>query len=160
MTTSGSLTEHAAPGADPDVLTDLRRLIEEFFAAVSFTPGGRPQYERITALFLPGARLIRAGSDRPEISTVAEFIEPRQRLADSGELESFREMEVADITEVFGSVAHRLSTYAKNGVSSGGEFAGRGVIFTQFVRTPDGWRMASMAWDDERPGLSLPDRYR
>ena len=30
---------------------------------------------------------------------------------------------------------------------------------TQFSRTPDGWRMSSMAWDDERLGLELPARY-
>ena len=35
----------------------------------------------------------------------------------------------------------------------------RGAISTQFIRTPDGWRMSSMAWDDERPGLVLPTRY-
>jgi hypothetical protein len=35
----------------------------------------------------------------------------------------------------------------------------RGAISTQFIRTPDGWRMSSMAWDDERPGLALPTHY-
>jgi hypothetical protein len=37
---------------------------------------------------------------------------------------------------------------------------GSGVISTQFIRTPRGWKMTSMAWDDERPGLTIPDRYR
>jgi hypothetical protein len=58
-----------------------------------------------------------------------------------------------------GDVAHRMSTYAKRGVRDGAAFAARGVISTQFVRTTDGWRMSSMAWDDERPGLPLPERY-
>jgi len=30
------------------------------------------------------------------------------------------------------------------------------VISTQFIKTPEGWKMSAMAWDDERPGLSLP----
>jgi len=30
------------------------------------------------------------------------------------------------------------------------------MISTQFIFTPAGWRMSSMAWDDERPGLELP----
>jgi hypothetical protein len=31
----------------------------------------------------------------------------------------------------------------------GAAFAARGRIATQFVRTPGGWRITSMAWDDE-----------
>jgi hypothetical protein len=37
---------------------------------------------------------------------------------------------------------------------------GRGVISTQFIRARNGWKMSSMAWDDERPGLAIPDRYK
>ncbi|MEO8848537.1 MAG: RidA family protein [Casimicrobiaceae bacterium] len=29
------------------------------------------------------------------------------------------------------------------------------MITTQFVNTPRGWKMSTMAWDDERPGLSM-----
>ena len=32
------------------------------------------------------------------------------------------------------------------------------MISTQYVRTPVGWRISAMAWDDERPGLTLPQR--
>jgi hypothetical protein len=31
------------------------------------------------------------------------------------------------------------------------------MISTQFIHTPQGWKVSSMAWDDERPGLQLPD---
>ena len=27
----------------------------------------------------------------------------------------------------------------------------------QFVETPQGWRIASVAWDDEREGLAVPE---
>jgi hypothetical protein len=29
------------------------------------------------------------------------------------------------------------------------------MITTQFAHTPTGWKMSAMAWDDERPGLSM-----
>jgi hypothetical protein len=77
-------------------------------------------------------------------------------MVDSGALTHFREVEIAAITEAFGNVAHRFSTYEKRGSMHGSEFAARGAISTQFVRTPSGWRISSMAWDDERPGLVLP----
>jgi hypothetical protein len=155
--------DKAGPGRTKpmaSIAADLEALTNEFLAAVSFRRGERPRYDRIRDLFIEDGRLIKASSESPEISSVDEFILPRQRTVDSGELTSFDEVEIADITEVFGNVAHRLSTYEKRGTMNGAEFAARGVISTQFVRTSSGWRISSMAWDDERPGLVLPDRYR
>jgi hypothetical protein len=138
---------------------DLERLMSRFLLAVSFERGQQPAYGDLRDLFVEGGKLIRAISDLPEISTVDEFIRPRQETVDSGALEWFEEVEVAEITEIFGNVAHRFSTYEKRGTMNGSAIDARGAIATQFVRTPDGWRMSSMAWDDERPGLSLPTRY-
>jgi len=137
----------------------MAAVLGAFLAAVSFPPNGRPDYGVLRDLFVDGGRLIKSSGDAPEISTVDEFVAPRQQLVDSGELTSFEEVEIAHRSEVFGNVAHRLSSYAKRGESGGAAIDARGVIFTQFVRTPDGWRMSAMAWDDERPGLPIPERY-
>jgi hypothetical protein len=143
-----------------DTRAELKALTDEFFGAVSFAVGRRPAYARIRDLFIDEGKLIRNSSERPEISSVDEFIDSRQRLVDSGALTSFEEVEFAETTEVFGNVAHRFSTYEKRGTMQGEAIEGRGVISTQFIRTPSGWKMSSMAWDDERPGLAIPDRYR
>ena len=134
--------------------------MDRFLRAVSFKPGGRPAYPELHDLFVDGARLIKNSADALEISTVDAFIRPRQETVDAGELTSFEEVEIAEITEIFGNVAHRFSTYEKRGTMRGAAIDTRGAISTQFIRTPDGWRMSSMAWDDERPGLELPERYR
>jgi hypothetical protein len=147
-------------GDSDAVRAALDALAHRFFAAVSFEPGRRPGYHAICELFIDDGKLIRNSGARPEITTVEQFIEPRQRSVDSGELSAFNEAETAEITEIFGNVAHRFSTYTKTGVLGGTPFTGRGMISTQFVRTPDGWKISSMAWDDERPGLAIPDRYR
>ena len=136
----------------------LAELAHEFFGSVSFRPGKRPGYGRIRDLFIPDGRLIRATADAPEITGVEEFIAPRQRAVDAGELTAFEEVETAGHTDVFGHAGQRRSRYDKRGVRNGAAFAGRGMVFTQFVRTPAGWRISAMAWDDERPGLTLPDR--
>ena len=95
-----------------------------------------------------------------DTARVDEFIAPRQATVDAGELTGFEETELTGETEVFGNVAHRLSGYAKRGTLNGEAFEARGVISTQFVRTPEGWRISAMAWDDERAGLAVPDRLR
>lgn len=142
-----------------DVRAELKRLIDDFFKAVSFEPGQTPQYARIRDLFIDDGKLIRNSSDTPEVASVDEFIETRETIFDSGELTAFEEVELAEITEVFGNVAHRFSTYEKHGASRAGPIAGVGLISTQFIRTPSGWKISSMAWDDARPGLAIPDRY-
>lgn len=143
-----------------DVRAELARLVEDFFRAVSFQEGERPGYDRIYTLFIDDGKIIKNSTETPEISGVDEFIAPRQKMVEAGELTSFEEVEHANITEVFGNVAHRLSTYGKRGVMNGVEFSGKGVISTQFIHTPAGWKMTSMAWDDERPGLEIPGRYK
>ena len=142
------------------VTAELGALTHQFLAAVSFEQGERPRYDTIRDLLIGEGLLIKNSADAPEIAGVDAFIQSRQQVLDSGALTSFREVEIADVTEAFGNVAHRFSTYDKRGTMDGSEFAARGAISTQFIRTPNGWRISSMAWDDERPGLVLPDRYR
>jgi hypothetical protein len=64
-------------------------------------------------------------------------------------LTAFEEAETCAVTESFGKVAHGFSTDEERGVRDGAAFAARGRIATQFVRTPGGWWITSMAWDDE-----------
>lgn len=138
------------------VRQELAALADRFFRAVSFEAGEAPPYGDIHALFISTGLLIKNTAATPEISTVAQFIAPRQALVDSGALTRFKEWELSEHTQVFGNIAHRYSAYGKAGTQNGVAFEARGVISTQFIKTPEGWKMSAMAWDDERPGLSLP----
>ncbi len=138
------------------VNAELDHLTAEFFRAVSFEAGEAPPYSNIHTLFIESGLLIKNTGSTPEISTVRQFIEPRQALVRAGELSRFREVELFATTEVFGNVAQRFSAYAKSGTMNGVPFEARGMISTQFISTPAGWRISAMAWDDERPGLSIP----
>ncbi len=141
------------------VLAELKRLTDEFFHAVSFKAGEKPSYSKLHELFIESGLLIKNSGTVPEISTVQQFILPRQASVDAGELTRFHEAELAETTEVFGNVAQRFSAYIKSGTLKSLSFEARGMISTQFILTPAGWRMSSMAWDDERPGLKLPKHY-
>jgi hypothetical protein len=142
-----------------NVKDELDRLTAEFFHAVSFESGEIPPYENIQTLFIEAGLLIKNSATTPEISTVRQFVAPRQAMVASGELTRFREFELSETTEIFGNIAHRFSAYEKSGTLKGLSFQARGMISTQFVLTPAGWKMSAMAWDDERPGLSIPDRH-
>jgi hypothetical protein len=141
------------------VAAQLARLTDAFFRAVSFARGTRPSYADIYGLFIESGLLIKNVGSTPEICSVAEFIRPRQASVDAGHLTEFHEQEIAEVTVVFGNIAHRFSSYSKRGTVNGVAFSARGMISTQFVNTPVGWKMSAMAWDDERPGLALAAQF-
>jgi len=141
------------------VKAELDRLAADFFRAVSFEEGATPLYEHIHDLFIEAGLLVKNTASTPEICSVDKFIESRQAAVRAGALTCFTEVELCETTEIFGNVAHRFYSYAKSGTLNGVAFDARGMISTQFVRTANGWKISAMAWDDERPGLSIPEHY-
>ncbi|MFF3013590.1 DUF4440 domain-containing protein [Streptomyces sp. NPDC057939] len=131
-----------------DVKRELDRLMLTFLGAFTNTGGRRPRLEAVREVFIPQGMIIKNVGGEPVVYDLDGFIEPRERILTDGTLTEFREWEVAERTEIFQSVAHRFSEYRKSGFLEGERYEGAGRKTTQFVRTPAGWRMSSMAWDD------------
>lgn len=134
---------------------EIDALTSRFFALFSNAGGVQPELERIHELFVPQGVIARCSGDGAEVWGLEEFIEPRRELLTSGALREFREWETSARTEIAGALAQRVSTYEKAGVRDGVPFSARGMKLFQFVCTASGWRILSVAWDDERPGFSL-----
>lgn len=131
-----------------DVKTELDELMGVFLGAFTNTGGAVPDVDAVRRVFIPQGMIIKNVGGEPVVHDLDSFIEPRRRILTDGTLTEFSEWEVAERTEIFGSIAHRFSEYRKSGRLDGQWFEGEGRKTTQFVRTPDGWRMSSMAWDD------------
>jgi hypothetical protein len=145
-----------APPLEAAAKAAIDRLVAAFFAAFSPDAEGKVELGVIRRLFLPQGLLIKTCGPVPEVYTVLEFIEPRQRLLNDGTLVDFREEELCERTDIFGNIACRFSLYRKQGIWSGQPFEAMGMKTIQFVLTPEGWRMSSLLWDDEREGLAIP----
>ncbi|MEU9181555.1 GNAT family protein [Streptomyces sp. NPDC048550] len=130
------------------VQAELDRLMGVFVGAFTNTGDRRPDLGVIRDVFIPQGRIIANVGDEPVIYDLDAFIEPRQKMLTDGTLTEFSEWEVTERTEIFGSIAHRFSAYRKSGFHNGRWFEGSGHKTTQFVRTPSGWKMSSLAWDD------------
>ncbi|MBC5815706.1 MAG: DUF4440 domain-containing protein, partial [Candidatus Eremiobacteraeota bacterium] len=78
------------------------------------------------------------------------FIEPRRAALTDGSLIDFREKEVFEKTEIYGNIAQRFSCHEKSWKVSDEKFQGRGAKVIQYIRTPAGWKISSLAWDDEQ----------
>ena len=148
------------PTRHPDTHPDhaaIDQVMDAFFQAFGNLGGARPRLEGLRELLLPEAVIVRQAGAAPEVFGLESFIAPRERLLTDGTLTDFQEEEVEAQTTVWGGIAQRLSLYRKSGVLSGQAFRTRGMKTTQLVRTPAGWRISALAWDDEREGLQLPD---
>ncbi|MFG3280609.1 DUF4440 domain-containing protein [Streptomyces sp. NPDC048111] len=132
-----------------DVKAEIDQLMRSFMSAFTNTGGARANLDLVREVFVPQGMIINNSGAEPVICDLDAFIAPRERILGDGTLTEFSEWEVEERTEVFGSVAQRFSQYAKSGIRDGEPFEGAGRKITQFVRTPSGWRMSAMAWDDE-----------
>lgn len=139
------------------ILDELTRI---FYNLFTNKDGKKPNVEGIHQLFIPEGLIIKNSGSAPEIYTLQQFIEPRIKLLTGGSLINFSEKEVTERTEIFGNIAHRFSTYHKSGVLAGKKFETTGMKTIQFIKTTAGWKISSLAWDDEREGLTIPDKNR
>ncbi|MFD9569371.1 DUF4440 domain-containing protein [Streptomyces sp. NPDC059982] len=126
---------------------EIDAVTAEFFAAFDNRGGTPADVARLRRLVLPGGVIVKTG---PEFTayTLEEFIEPRERLLNDGRLVEFTEWETSERTEIEGDIASRFGEYRKSGVLDGVPFEGGGTKALQFVRTPDGWRIAAFSWFD------------
>ncbi|MFC8132112.1 DUF4440 domain-containing protein [Streptomyces sp. NPDC057302] len=126
---------------------EIDAVTAEFFGAFDNVGGKTADVARIRRLVIPGGVIVKTGPQFT-VYTVGEFIEPRQRLLSDGRLVEFSEWETSERTEIEGDIASRFGAYSKSGVLDGKPFEGGGTKTIQFVRTPEGWRIAAFSWYD------------
>ncbi|MCX5206506.1 DUF4440 domain-containing protein [Streptomyces sp. NBC_00237] len=145
---AGFLDSGAPEECVAGVKRELDRLMGAFLGAFDNRGERRADVAAVREVFIPEGMIIKNVGGEPVIYDVESFVEPREKMLGDGTLTEFSEWEIAERTEVFGTVAHRFSAYGKSGFLDGEWFEGAGRKTTQFLRTPVGWRMSSMAWDD------------
>ncbi|MFI2211462.1 DUF4440 domain-containing protein [Streptomyces sp. NPDC020141] len=127
---------------------EIDAMAAEFFGAFDNRGGKAADVARIRRLVIPGGVIVLAGPQYT-VYTVDEFIEPRERLLADGRLVEFSEWETSERTEIAGDIASRFGQYRKAGILDGQPFEGGGTKTIQFVRTPEGWRIAAFSWCDQ-----------
>lgn len=132
-------------------------LVRAFFAVFDNRGGRRPRLGELHELCLPECVITKSEPSGLTVTGLEAFIAPRAELLSGGRLVEFFEEETSGRTDLFGGIAQRISVYRKSGVLDGIAFHARGMKALQFVRTADGWRISAVAWEDERPGLPIPE---
>ncbi len=133
----------------------IDKLVKSFFCLFTVEEGTKADLSAIYQLFIPEGLIIKCSNINPEIYNLKQFIEPREKMFDTGLLKNFVEEELFEKTEIFGNIAHRISIYQKSGLMNGKEFINKGIKTMQFIKTPSDWKISSVAWDDEREGFKI-----
>ena len=101
---------------------------KHFFSSFNSQDGKLANLDGLTDIFMPNGVMVKSCGEPP-----AGF----------------------DLSKL-GSVAQRLCLYKKLGVLSGERFETQEMKSIQLVNTESGWKISSVAWDDERRGVSIP----
>lgn len=132
-------------------------------------PAGKPRdWDRFRSLFLPDGRLgpIRpdapAAGDKPARKSDVFFLTPGMYVERDDpyfKTHGFFERSIANRVEEFGNLVHVWSTYESRNAAEDAKPFTRGVNSIQMVHVQGRYWLASVMWDDERPGLTLPEKY-
>ncbi|MCZ0978431.1 nuclear transport factor 2 family protein [Streptomyces diastatochromogenes] len=128
--------------------TEIDQVTAEFYGAFDNRDGKAADVDRIRRLMLPQGVAVCTAPTFTAYS-VEEFVVPREKLLSDGRLVGFSEWETSEETRIEGDLASRFGTYRKSGVLDGEPYEGEGTKTLQFVRTPDGWRIAAFSWFDK-----------
>jgi hypothetical protein len=134
--------------------------VRAIYRLLSGAAGQARDWERFRGFFTADGRMMplrgRDGAFAPESLAVDEYVRSRTPVLAGMD---FYEDEIACRTEVFGDLAHVLSSYQARRSPGGPPFM-RGVNSIQLVRQDGRWLIASVIWDTERPDNPLPDSLR
>lgn len=139
----------------------IQALITELYSIISGPAGHQPDWKREAELFMPYAHMIRTsvdenGDSQATVMRAADYPENFQKIMAG---HAFFEVEIQNIIEVFGNIAHAFSTYEAWRDAGRTGFIKRGINSIQFYNDGTAWRIVNMIWDDERPGLQMAGKY-
>lgn len=134
----------------------IREIVEADYAMLS-GPAGPRDYDKVKHFYHSDARLVRTGVDA-EGEAFATVMSVDEHHADVNEKLAnldFLEEEIAHNCEIFGNIARVRSVYRSVYGSGAAARENRGVNYFNLIRDGGVWKIMSIVWDNERPGLSL-----
>ena len=166
----GSLAGH--PGwlaaKNPSDVDSVDHLIASLYDVIS-GPAGKPRdWDRFRSLFLPDGRLgvIRpdtpASAEQPVRKSDAVLLTPDMYVERDDpyfKTHGFFERSIANRVDEFGNLVHVWSTYESRHAAEDATPFTRGINSIQIVHAQGRFWIASIMWDDERSGLTLPEKY-
>ncbi len=154
-----------APAADPADVESIDAIVTALYEVISGDAGVERDWDRFRSLFLPGARLMPVATEHSEngrSSRVAsmspdDFVE---RTAEAFMRDGFYEIEIGNVTERYGDIAHRFSSYASFRTGDPDEEPfNRGINSIQLLHDGERWWVLNIFWQHEPDAGPIPEQY-
>jgi hypothetical protein len=146
---------HAQSGEEQRV----SNVVHELYRFLTFSDTSQIKHDSIETVFTSDGKLLAAFGEKPMVWTVREFITNSKKGIQSFETIGASETELASRIDIFGNIAHVLSTYELKIVKKGSEIVRRGLNSIQLIRMNNKWLIYSLIWDRENATLKLPEKY-
>jgi hypothetical protein len=152
---------------NPSDVDSIDHILASLYDVISGPPGQR-DWDRFRSLFLPDGRIgvvlpaSDATKDAPARKGDAVFLTPdmyAERDDPYFKAHGFFERSIANRVEEFGNLVHVWSTYESRNAKEDAKPFTRGINSIQIVQSRGRFWIASVLFDDERPGLTLPEKY-
>ena len=166
----GSIESHKdwpAP-RDPADVDTIDHIMAAIYDVISGPAGQQRDWDRFRSLFLPDGRLgpmrlaAPATADRPAHKTDILFLTPEdyaKRNDPYFKTHGFFEHSIANRVEEFGNLVSVWSSYESRHTAADATPFARGINSLNLIHAQGRYWIVSILWDEERPGLTLPDKY-
>jgi hypothetical protein len=154
------------PKAKPADVETVDGLMAALYDVIS-GPAGQPRdWDRFRSLFLPDGRLgVIRHPPLAQTKSIPEdvvFLTPQDyidRDAPYFKTKGFFERGIANRVEEFGNLVSVWSTYESRYAADDPKPFVRGINSLQIVKAQGRYWVASIIWDDERSGVTVPEKY-
>ncbi len=145
----------------PQEWTSAESLVRVLYEAMSFGSGRTPDWARLRELFAPHARFVRAKARDFNVTDLEGFLTSFRRQLETKRLVSFKESEIGQVCDAFGSVAQVFSAYhAERAYEDGTRETSRGVHSIQLFSRAGRWWIIHVLWGDEETEANpIPPQY-
>jgi hypothetical protein len=148
------------PAARPQDVSSMSAVIEAVYNVISGPKGQKRDWDRMRSLFVPGARLISARTDKDghttaHVMSVEDYIRLGEPLLMK---DGFFEREAHRTEDRYGNIAQVFSTYESRHEADAKPFQ-RGINSFQLLFDGHRWWVVTIYWQGERPELPIPKQY-
>ncbi len=133
-------------------LEKIKIVIDNLYDSITRDESREPDWEKFESVFFKDAKLVSTSEANPGKWTPTEFAQMYKDAITKNKKTYFEEKELWGKTELFGNIAHRLSTYEAKPYK-------RGVNSIQLIKENENWKIISIIWYDEKEPIIIPEKY-
>ncbi len=138
-------------------IQQIDHLTEHFYLYKGFDAAHFPNMDGLQEMFFGEGHLVDHTFAQTMEFTLSSFIQALMKQIDAGNAEFFVQQEIADRTQVFGTMAQRMSVYEFSNMKNAAVNWKKGISLMQFILKEDKWLISSVIWRDESKDFKVPE---